>query len=174
MVVLWSLCDRKFLHVYRTLLSILAEFNNDVKWMVSIRPPIFNFVFHSIHGYLSNSKYLSLFSLWFSLCCSLGQQSPVYCNFSFLFVLLYKGWSSGQLLVIYLYIKILENFVLLILQGGFSFMNVVFGSMFKFHFLARFPEDHLPHSLVSSQRLLLHQFATFGYSIVNVLVPITT
>ena len=35
----WSLSDRKSSQVSRTLLSILAVFNNAVVWMVSTRPP---------------------------------------------------------------------------------------------------------------------------------------
>ena len=39
MVFHWSLSDRKSPQVSRTLLSILAVFNNAVVWMVSNRPP---------------------------------------------------------------------------------------------------------------------------------------
>ena len=39
MVFHWSLSDRKSPQVSRTLLSILAVFNNAVVWMVSTRPP---------------------------------------------------------------------------------------------------------------------------------------
>ena len=39
MVFLWSLSDSKSPQVSRTLLSILAVFNNAVVWMVSTRPP---------------------------------------------------------------------------------------------------------------------------------------
>ena len=40
MVFCWSLSDSKSPQVSRTLLSILAVFNNAVIWMVSIRMPI--------------------------------------------------------------------------------------------------------------------------------------
>ena len=40
MVSHWSLSDSKSPQVSRTLLSILADFNNAVIWMVSTRPPI--------------------------------------------------------------------------------------------------------------------------------------
>ena len=43
MVFHWSLSESKFFQVSRTLLSILADLNNLVVWMVSVRPPIFNF-----------------------------------------------------------------------------------------------------------------------------------
>ena len=39
MVFHWRLSDSKSPHVSRTLLSILAVFNNAVVWMVSTRPP---------------------------------------------------------------------------------------------------------------------------------------
>ena len=39
MVLYWSLSDSKSPQVSRTLLSILAVFNNAVVWMVSTRPP---------------------------------------------------------------------------------------------------------------------------------------
>ena len=39
MVFHWSLSDRKFSRVFRTLLCILAVLNNVVVWMVSTRPP---------------------------------------------------------------------------------------------------------------------------------------
>ena len=41
MVFHWRLIDRKYLQVTRTLLNILANLNNAVIWMVSIRPLIF-------------------------------------------------------------------------------------------------------------------------------------
>ena len=78
------------LQVSRTLLSILAVFNNAVVWMVSTRPPtskasrpfnnplvtvpkapitigiIVTFMFHIIFNSLARSRYLSLFSHSFS------------------------------------------------------------------------------------------------------------
>ena len=43
MVSLWSLSDNKSPLVSKTLLSILADLNNVVVWMVSTRPVIFMF-----------------------------------------------------------------------------------------------------------------------------------
>ena len=40
MVFHWSLSDTKSPQVSRILLSILADLNKDVVWMVSNRPPI--------------------------------------------------------------------------------------------------------------------------------------
>ena len=90
MVFHWSLSDSKSPQVSRTLLSILAVFNNAVVWMVSTRSPtskssrLFNnplvtvpkapitigiivtFMFHSFFNSLARSRYLSLFSHSFS------------------------------------------------------------------------------------------------------------
>ena len=48
------------------------------------------------------------------------------------------------------YLKIPENFVCLILQDGFWFVHVPFGSMIKFQFLAQFPVDDSPPSRIKS------------------------
>ena len=90
MVFHWSLSDSKPPQVSRTLLSILAVFNNAVVWMVSTRPPtskssgpfknplvtvpkasitigvIVAFMFHSFFNSLARSGYLSFFSHSFS------------------------------------------------------------------------------------------------------------
>ena len=86
MVFHWSFSDSKSPQVYMTLLSILADLNNAVVWMVSTRPLISKsfspwtnffsdrveranhncFMFHSFFSSLARPKYLSLFSLSFS------------------------------------------------------------------------------------------------------------
>ena len=90
MVFHWSLSDSKSPQVSRTLLSILAVFNNDVVWVVSTQPPtsksskpfnnslvtvptapitigiIVTFMFHSFFNFLAKLRYLSLFSHSFS------------------------------------------------------------------------------------------------------------
>ena len=89
MVFLWSLSDSKS-QVSRTLLSILANLNNAVVWMVSTYPPIskssspfinplvivprapitidinITFMFHSFFNSFARSRYLSFFSLSFN------------------------------------------------------------------------------------------------------------
>ena len=88
----WSLCDNKSPQVFRTLLSILADLNNAVVWMVSTRllisnfsspytsplmtlPRCANYNWYHRHflapkfvffGSLARSGYLSLFSLSFN------------------------------------------------------------------------------------------------------------
>ena len=90
MVFHWCLSDSKSPQVSRNLLSILADLNNAVVWMVSTRPlistsfsPCTNFLvtvpsvpitfgitvifmFHNFFGSLARSWYLSLFSPSFS------------------------------------------------------------------------------------------------------------
>ena len=90
MVFHWRLSDSKSPQVSRTLLSILAVFNDAIIWMVSTRPPtskssrpfnnplatvpkapitigiIVTFIFHSFFNSLARSRYLSLFSHSFS------------------------------------------------------------------------------------------------------------
>ena len=90
MVFHWSLSDSKSPQVSRTLLSILAVLNNVEVWMVSTRPPasksssrfsnplvtvpnapitigiIVTCMFHSFFNSLARSRYLSLFSHYFS------------------------------------------------------------------------------------------------------------
>ena len=90
MIFLLSLSDSKSPQVSRTLLSILAVFNNAVVWMVSIRPPTsessspfsnplvtvpnapitngitVTFRFHNFFYSLTRSRYLSFFSHSFS------------------------------------------------------------------------------------------------------------
>ena len=110
MVFHWSLSDSKSPQVSRTLLSILAVFNNAVVWMVSTRPPtskssspfnnplvtvpkapitigiIVTCKFHSFFNSLARSRYLSFFSHSFRfILCQPGQQSRQFCNFSLFF-----------------------------------------------------------------------------------------
>ena len=90
MVFHWRLSASKSPQVSRTLLSILAVFNNAVVWMVSTRPPpskssrpfnnplvtvpkasvkidiIVTFMFHSFFNSLARSRYLFLFLHSFS------------------------------------------------------------------------------------------------------------
>ena len=90
MVFHWRLSDSKSPQVSRTLLSILAVFNNAVVWMISTRSPtskssrpfnnplvtlpkapitigiIVTFMLHSFFNSLARSRYLSLFSHAFS------------------------------------------------------------------------------------------------------------
>ena len=89
MVSHWSLSDSKSPQISRTLLSILADLNNPVVWMVFIRPLISKssspctsplmtvsrtpvttgiiiFIFHSFFNCLARSRYLSFFLIYFN------------------------------------------------------------------------------------------------------------
>ena len=147
--------------------------------MVSTRPPIYNssrpsssiwgpFRVHQLQlvspspscsiAFLvlwkSLSTYFFFRFLWFSLWDSPRRQSLQFSRFSF-FINYLAVMSSGLDLVICLYLKILEKFVPLILQKGFRFVPIPFGSIVQFQSLAQFPVDHLPHSVVSSLILFL-------------------
>ena len=118
MVFHWRLSDSESPQVSRTLLSILAVFNNAVVWMVSTRSPtskssrpfnnplvtvpkapitigvIVTFLFHSFFNSLAWSRYLSLFSHSFSfILWSAGTAKST--DFLF-FVDYYKIWSLGR------------------------------------------------------------------------------
>ena len=124
MVFHWRLSDSKSPQVSRTLLSILAVFNNAVVWMASTRLStstssrpfnnplvtvpkatitigiIVTFMFHSFFNSLARSMYLSLFSHSFSfILWSAGTAKSTILQiffFFFFFVDYYKVWSSGR------------------------------------------------------------------------------
>ena len=109
MAFLWSLSDSMSPQVSRTLLSIVADLNNAVVWMVSTRPFIFkssspftntlmtvprarvaigiivNLMFYSFFDFIARSKYLSFFSFSFNSILWFGLQSPQFYKFSLLF-----------------------------------------------------------------------------------------
>ena len=117
----WSFSNSRSPQVSRTLLSILAVFNNAVVWMVSTRPPTskssrpFNnlsvtvpkapitistsdlFMFHSSFNFLARSKYLSFFSHSFCfILWSAGTEKSIILQILFFLVACYKVWSSGR------------------------------------------------------------------------------
>ena len=113
-----GLSNRKSPQVSRTLLSIMADLNNVVVWMVSIRPliskstsPLINLtvprapitiviyvtlLFHSFFNSLVMSRYLSFFSLSFNFTlCSARTAKTTILQVLF-FVDYCKVWSSGR------------------------------------------------------------------------------
>ena len=112
MVFYWRLSDSKSPQVFRTLLSILADLNNAVIWMVSTRPlisksssPCINplmtvprtpitigiivtFMSHSFFNSLARSRYLSFFSLFFQFYSVVSQDSKVHDPASSLFIII--------------------------------------------------------------------------------------
>ena len=162
MVVHWSWSYSKCPQVSRTLLSILADLNNVVVWMVSTLPltsksssPWSNplgivpralitigitvtFMFHSLFVFFP-----------------LSFQSPdTYPSFRFLLILV-KVWSSGRDKVIHLHLKIPEEFVRLILQDRFCVVHIPFVRIVKLQFLTQFPMVHLDYPVVFSLLLFL-------------------
>ena len=69
--------------------------------------------------------------------------------FFFRFVNYYFVWSSGRDKGVRFCLKIRENFVCLIRQGGFWFVYITFGIIFTFKFLESFLVDHFPHPVVT-------------------------
>ena len=173
MVFHWSLSDSKSPQVSRTLLSIPVVRNNVVVWMVSTRPlhskssspfsnPFVNvlkapvtfgiivaFMSHSFFNFVARSRYLSFLIPWSGV-----QQNPQFCKFSFFIVDYYKVWCSGQDYVIHLYVRVLYEFVCVILQERYCIVNIPFVRMVKFKFLVHLPVNHLAHPAVSSFLLL--------------------
>ena len=141
--------DSKSPQVSRTLLSILADLNKAVVWMVFARPLIskssspwtnplvtvpsvtitigiiVTFIFYCFFSSLARSQYLSLFLLSFSFTLMLGKvHYSTGSSFSFLFFFffffdIHLIWLSGWNYVIRLYLKIPENFERLIFSVGF-------------------------------------------------------
>ena len=123
MVFHWGLSDSKSPQVSRTLLSILAVFNNAVVWMVSTRPPtskssrpfnnplvtvpkapitigiIVTFMFHSFFNSLARSRYLFFFSHSFSFILrSTGTVKTIILQiffFFFLLIIIRSGLRAG-------------------------------------------------------------------------------
>ena len=109
----WILSDSKSPQISRTLLGILAVFNNAVVWMLSTRSPtskssrpfnnplvtvpkapitigiIVTFMLHSFFNSLARSRYLSLFSHYFS------------------FILWSAGTSKSRILQIFFFLLLL-------------------------------------------------------------------
>ena len=75
---------------------------------------IVTFMFHGSIAKQGPGTYPSFDFLSTLLCGQPGQQSPQFCKFAF-FVDYYKIWSSGRDSVIGLYLKIIEEFMYLIL-----------------------------------------------------------
>ena len=173
MVSHWSFSDSKSPQVFWILLSILTDLNNPVVWMVSTPLLIFkssspctnpgtctkstnynlyhcNFHVSQLFPFpgLSRGTYLSFHFLSVLLCGQLEQQIPLFSKYSLSGY--YKVWSSNGDMV---YLKVSEGFLRLIPQDRFWVVHIPIVSLVKFRFLAQFPVEHLPHSVVS--RLIL-------------------
>ena len=151
-----------------SLLSILADLNNAIVWMVSIRslisktsspftsPLVFvlwapitigitvTFMVHSFFNSITRSGNLSFFSLSFNFTLwSTGTAKSAILLVLFFLNLLLQGLVVWLRLGNRLNRKIPVEFVRLILQDGFWVMNILFVRTVKFKFLAQFPMEHL-------------------------------
>ena len=173
----WSLSDSKSPQVSRTRLRILAVLSNAVIWIVSTHLPTFRpfnnplvivpkapitigtivtFTFYSFFNSLARSRYVSFFSLSFRFFLwSAGTAKSTILQIFFFFVDYYKVWSSGQDLVICLYVKVPLEFMRVIFKDRRWVVHIPFVSMVKYQFLAYFPVDHLADPVVSRLILLL-------------------
>ena len=195
-----SLSDSKSPQVSRTLLSILADLNHAVVWMVStcslIFMPYFPFtnplkivpsapiiigitvtlMFQIIFSYRARSTYLPLFPLFvlFSLCGLPERQRPLFGRFPFFFADYHYMWSSSRNLVIHLYFKISEKCLSLILQdrlGVILILLFVWKKFNSFNNSQRSMRFQL-YTLVSISFLVLlrYSFFIFFYFISNCLM----
>ena len=164
---IWSVSDSKSFQVCRTLLSILAELNNAALWTVSTCPVISEssshcsnplvtiarannkiainviLMFHSFFYSLARSRYLCVFLHFFnSTPWSAGTAKSIILQvLSFLLIIV----RSVREWMIRLYLKTLEQFACVILQGRFWVARILFVSLVKLQFLAQFPVDHFAH-----------------------------
>ena len=155
MVFHWSLNYSKFPPVSRTLLSILADLNNAVVWVVSIRPPnyellwtipskiitIGTFVTFMIHSFLCSLCTCHSFCfLWFSCSSPFGLQSSLYGRFSF-FVCV---WITRPDLLVRIKLSVCISKSERISCTSFPWMNSSLSMMIKVQLLRQFPVNPLP------------------------------
>ena len=101
-----------------------------------------------------------------------GSQNLLFARFSFLLTICRSDrqadvrWSVVS--------QIPEKLSHLIPQGGSLVLHIPLVYMIKFKFLAQFPVDHLPHSVVSSRLLFSRYFTAFAYYVINLFISITT
>ena len=167
--------------VSRTLLRILAVLNNAIVWMVSARPPtskssspfcnpfvtvpkapitigiIVTFMFHIFFYSLGISRYLSLFSLYFSfILWSTAQKSQQFCNFSVLCWLLSGMVFWPRLDDPFVCQSLIEVYVCHILgsDAGLCMYHLFVWSNFNFLYISQWI------TLPTQSRLVLYSFRT--------------
>ena len=157
MVFHWSLCESNSPQVSRTLLSILADLNIAVVWMVSSRPlfsksnPLVAVLSAQItigititFQFSSKVEELNLLFAFFQFFPVVSWNGKFHCSAGSIFSVDYHLiWSSRQDLVIRLYLKIPKNYGLFIFSDGFWDEHIPFVRIVKFKHLAQFPVDHL-------------------------------
>ena len=183
MVSHWILSDSKSPQVSRTILSILADLNNAVVWMVSTRPLIskssnsytsllvtvprapitlgitVTFMFHNFFNSLARSRYLFFFSLSFYSVVSWDSKvhnSAGSLLFIYFLKIITRSGRLAEIGGISLHLKIPEEFVCLVLHDRCWVVHIPFVRMVKFKLLAQFPVDHLAQPVVYSLILFLY------------------
>ena len=132
-------------------------------------------MFHCFFQFLCKVQVLIYLFFFLQFYLMVFQDGKVHNSASYLFFVDYhQVWSSSRYLVIRLNLKILENFMRLVLQDRFWFVHIPFIRMVKFQFIALFPVDHLTHSVVSCLILSLYWFASSTYYVIDRFISITT
>ena len=156
--VVWLTANRlKFLRIF---FIFLTNINNDVVWIVSTPPfisksyspfidhlvtvpsaptsngIIVTFMFHMFLKFFSKLQIFIFLLAFFQFYPIISQNDKVHCSAGFLsFVDYHYAWSSGQNLVIRLYLQIPESFVFLIFQDRCWIVHIPFVRMVTLNFL---------------------------------------
>ena len=144
MVFHWSLSDSKSLHVTRTLLSILADPDNTVVWMISISPLISNSTSLLSKPLGTVSSTLSTIGITATFIFSDSFNSQARSNNSslFLFNFFFSLWSGATAkFTIRLFFFFFFFFFLLFTLTRSSHLAGI--RWFKFQSLVQFPVDYL-------------------------------
>ena len=194
-----NLSDSKTPQINRTLLSILADFNNVVVWMVSTHPIIskstssstnllvtvprapvtigltITFIFHSFFNSQAKSRYLSFFLLSFNFTLQSARtaKSTIWQVLFFLLIII----RSGCLVEIRWSIcvsKSQRSLCVSFFRTDSGVVSIPFVRIVKSKFLAQFPVHNLAHPIASSFILFLCKFAALTYYVINHFVSITT
>ena len=199
MVFQWRLSDNNSPQVSRTLLSILAVFNNAVVWMVSTRPPtskssrpfnnplvtvpkapitigiIVTFMFHSFLNSLARSRYLSFFS--HSVVCQDNKVDNfadfLFFSFFFFLLIIIRYGLRAEIRWSVCISKSHRNLCVSFSRTGAGLCIYHLLAWSNFKFLAHFPVDHLADPAVSSFIFLLCQFAAFAYYVIDGFISVT-
>ena len=188
MIFYWSLSDSKSPRVSRTLLSILADLNNAIVCLVSVRPLISNssktftqevvlstplasgititFMFHSFLVPWQDLSFCLFFDL-FDFNSVVGRDGKVHYSAGSLF------FSFCLLSLGLIFLRGLDNLLVSHNPRWFWFVHIPSYSMVKFRFLAQFPVDHLPHP-VMSYLFFLCLFTAFAYFVINRFISVIT
>ena len=199
MVFPWRLSNSKSPQVSRTLLSILAVFNNTVVWMVFTRPPpsksswpfnnplgtvpnapitigiIVTFMFHSFFYSLARLRYLSLFAHSFSFIpwSTETAKSTILQIFFFLLLIIIRSGLLAEISWSVCISKSHRSLCVSFSRTGAGLCIYHSLAWSNLNFLHISPVDHLDHPVVSSLVLLLCQFAAFAHYVIDGFISVT-